>query len=72
VPVTSTSSGIRFFDDISDESPAVQEAVGRMLQEMKAERAEEEARVAEAKALAVAAVENAMAGHQESGSRLAG
>ena len=70
--MTPTSAGIRFFDDISGESPAVQEAVSRMMQEMKVERAEEEARLAEAKARAVAAVENAIAGSQESGSRLAG
>jgi hypothetical protein len=70
--VTSTSAGIRFFDDISGESSAVQEAIGRMVQELKVERAEEESRLAEAKARAVAAVENAIADHHESGSRLAG
>ncbi len=71
-PVTATSAGIRFFDDISGESAAVQEAIGRMVQELRVERAEEESRLAEAKARAVAAVENAIADHQESSSRLAG
>jgi hypothetical protein len=70
--VTSTSGGIRFFDDISGESPAVREAIGRMVQELKVERAEEESRLAEAKARAVAAVENAIADNQGSDSRLAG
>jgi hypothetical protein len=45
-----------------------------MVQELKVERAEEESRLAKAKARAVAAVESAIADHQESesGSRLAG
>ena len=46
--MTSTS-GIRFFDDISGESAAVQEAIGWMVQELKVERADDESRLAEAK-----------------------
>ena len=72
VLVTSTSSGVRFIDDVSSESAGVQEAVSRMIAEMKAERAEEDAQLAEAKARAVAAVEEAIAHQDDPGSRLAG
>jgi hypothetical protein len=72
--VTPISGGIRFFDDLRGESPAVQEAIGQMVQELKVERAEEESRLAEAKARAVAAVESVITDNQgsDSGSRLAG
>jgi hypothetical protein len=43
-----------------------------MIAEMKAERAEEDAQLAEAKARAVAAVEEAIAHQDDPGSRLAG
>jgi hypothetical protein len=64
---------IRFITDVESESPAVQEAVQRMMQELRDDRVEEEARLATVKAQAVAAVEHAIdaAGHTEPGTRLA-
>ena len=69
----STESGIRFIDDLSSESPAVQQAVAAMIDEMEAERLQEEFDEAEAKAAAIAAVESAMAAASRLGraSRLA-
>lgn len=69
-----SDSGIRFIDDLRIEPRAVQEAVGMMIDEMRAERQREDRERAETKAAAVEAVESAIAtaSHRDPPSRLAG
>jgi hypothetical protein len=68
--VASHNTSIRFITDLASEAPALQDAVQQMMYDLSSDRVEEEARLADIKARAVAAVEHAInaASRQEPGS----